>query len=193
MTRLDPRAPLVLDTRELRRRPGSMLELDRQLHTQEALGTEIVAVPAGAVLDLALRVEAVSEGILLSGTVRSSATGMCVRCLDPVRLAVEAPLQELFVYGDRAAHHHEVSADPDDADVHELAGDLLDLEPVLRDAMVPALPFQPVCRPDCPGLCSECGARLADDPGHHHDVFDARWAALRTLPLAPPETEEKRN
>lgn len=193
MTRLDPRAPLVLDTRELRRRPGSLREFHRQVHTDDALGTEIVAVPEGAALDLDLRVEAVSEGILVSGTVRSTATGVCVRCLDPVRLPVEAHLQELFVYGDRAAHHHEVSPEPDDADVRELADDLLDLEPVLRDTVVPSLPFQPVCRPDCPGLCSECGARLADNPGHHHDVADPRWAALRALLAAPPETEERRS
>jgi len=140
-----------------------------------------------------LRAEAVSEGILLSGTVRATATGMCVRCLDPVSLPVDADVQELFVYADRAAHHHEVAPEPDDADVHELTGDLLDLEPVVRDAVVPSLPFRPVCRPDCPGLCSECGARLADDPGHHHDVVDPRWAALSALLTARPDTEEKRN
>jgi uncharacterized protein len=49
--------------------------------------------------------------------------------------------------------------------------------------VVPALPFQPVCRDDCPGLCSECGARLADDPDHHHDVVDPRWSALQGLAL----------
>ena len=43
------------------------------------------------------------------------------------------------------------------------------------------LPLAPVCRDDCPGLCSQCGARLADDPEHHHDVIDPRWAALGGL------------
>jgi len=70
---------------------------------------------------------------------------------------------------------------------------------VLRDAVVPALPFQPVCRDDCPGLCSECGARLADDPDHHHDVIDPRWSALSALSSVdvtdahPSTTNEKRN
>ena len=66
-------------------------------------------------------------------------------------------------------------------DLHQLEDDLFDLEPVLRDAVVLALPLQPVCRDDCPGLCSECGVRLADDPDHHHDAADPRWAALQEL------------
>ena len=83
--------------------------------------------------------------------------------------------------------------DSDEDEVREMVGDLLDLEPMVRDAVVPALPFQPVCRADCPGLCSECGARLAEDPGHRHDTIDPRWAALSSLLTADPETEEKRN
>lgn len=52
---------------------------------------------------------------------------------------------------------------------------------MLRDAVVLALPMQPVCQDDCPGLCSECGVRLADDPDHHHDAVDIRWAALQGI------------
>jgi uncharacterized protein len=63
-----------------------------------------------------------------------------------------------------------------------MEGDLIDLEPVLRDQVVLALPFQPLCTDDCPGLCPECGARLADEPGHkHEDRTDPRWAALGGL------------
>ena len=72
--------------------------------------------------------------------------------------------------------------DADDTGTSRLEGDLVDLEPLLRDAVVLSLPFQPLCREDCPGLCTECGARLADDPGHQHeDAIDPRWAALRGL------------
>jgi uncharacterized protein len=52
---------------------------------------------------------------------------------------------------------------------------------VLYDTLVPALPFQPLCRNDCPGLCSECGARLADDRSHTHETADPRWAELAAL------------
>ncbi|GAA1889754.1 YceD family protein [Lapillicoccus jejuensis] len=181
MTRLDPRSPLVLDTSDLARRPGTMREIRREVEAPEELGTDVVQVPAGSPVDLDLRLESVVEGVLVSGSVRATATGACVRCLDEVSIPVEVDVQELFAYPDRAAHHREVEADADDDDVRDLVDDLVDLEPVLRDAVVPALPFQPVCREDCPGLCSECGARLADDPDHHHDVLDPRWAALDGL------------
>ena len=166
-----------------------MRELHREVGAPEELGTDVIQVPAGSPVDLDLRLESVVEGVLVSGSVRATATGACVRCLDEVSTPVEVDLQELFAYPDRAAHHREVEADPDEDDVRSLVDDLVDLEPVLRDAVVPALPFQPVCRDDCPGLCSECGARLADDPDHHHDVLDPRWAALDGL-LAEQGTEQ---
>ena len=164
-----------------------MQEHTRRVEIPEMLGTDIVAVPAGAPVDIELRLESVTEGVLVSGSVRATATGACVRCLAPVRLPVAVSFQELFVYADRAAHHHEVDADSDEAEVYELVDDLVDLQPVLRDAVVPALPFQPVCRADCPGLCSECGAALAQDPDHRHDAIDPRWAALGGLLSDHPE------
>lgn len=158
-----------------------MLERSRRVQAPEDLGTDVIAVPAGSPVEMRLRLESVVEGVLVSGTVSATATGTCVRCLEPVTHPVSATLQELFAYPDRAAHHHEVGVDPDEDEVHELVGDLVDLEPVCRDALVPSLPFQPVCRPDCPGLCSECGLPLAEDPGHRHEATDPRWAALAVL------------
>ena len=98
---------------------------------------------------------------------------------------VDVDLQELYAYPGKRPEGQE-----DEDDLRELEGDLLDLEPALRDAVVPALPFQPVCRDDCPGLCSECGARLADDPGHHHDVVDPRWSALQAMLEQSSVTDE---
>lgn len=172
VTTLDPRSPLVLDTVELGRRPGAMREVRRTVEAPQSFGTDVIGVPPGADLDLDLRLESVMEGVLVSGTARAWAQGQCVRCLDEVSLEVTADVQELFVHPGRADH---------DDDEYELQGELIDLEPALRDAVVPTLPFQPVCRPECPGLCSECGARLADDPGHGHDLVDPRWSALMAL------------
>lgn len=192
MNHLDPRLPLVLDTQELGRRPGSMVELHRSVEAPADLGTDVIAITQDQPIELDLRLESVVEGVLVSGSVRATASGACVRCLDPVSREVDLTFQELFAYADRAAHHKEVGADADETEEYQLEGDLLDLEPVLRDTVVPALPFQPVCRDDCPGLCSECGAALADDPGHHHDVIDPRWSALQKL-AEPTSTTEKRN
>jgi uncharacterized protein len=180
---LDPRAPLVLDTRELSRRPGSQREVTRTVPAPADLGIEVLAVPEGSPVDLDLRLEAVMEGVLVTGTAQTVLAGECVRCLEPITdpdvVEVDARFQELFVYDDEA--HRGQDDDADDG-TRRMEGDLLDLEPVLRDAIVIGLPFQPLCREDCPGLCVECGARLADDPDHHHDEpIDPRWSALTAL------------
>ncbi|MCW2914010.1 MAG: hypothetical protein JWN52_2078, partial [Actinomycetia bacterium] len=76
-------------------------------------------------------------------------------------------------------------------DERRLEGDFIDLEPVLRDAVVLALPLSPLCRDDCPGLCSECGVKLADaGPDHRHDAVDPRWAALQGITDLREESQE---
>lgn len=182
---------MLLDTKEVGRRPGSMARLSRSIEAPADFGTAVIVVDEGDPLDVDVRLESVVEGVLVTGSVRATATGACVRCLDPVDREVDAEFQELFAYADRAAHHREVG-DEDAADELLIEDGLIDLEPVLRDAVVPALPFQPVCRPDCPGLCSQCGARLADEPNHHHDVIDPRWSALSALAGATGTTEPER-
>jgi uncharacterized protein len=173
---LDPRAPLVLDTRELGRRPGSQRQKTFSAPAPAELGIEVMRVPEGSPVELDLRLEAVMEGVLVTGTAQAVLEGECVRCLEEIRDEVVGDFQELFVYDD------EDRRDDEDDDVSRLEGDLLDLEPLLRDAVVLSLPFQPLCREDCPGLCPECGARLADDPEHQHEEpIDPRWAALQGL------------
>ncbi|TNM68418.1 DUF177 domain-containing protein [Streptomyces sp. NP160] len=180
MEHLDVRSPYVVDTRELGRRPGLSHPLTRTVPAPAHLGTEVIGVAEGSDLQLDLLLESVVEGVLVSGTVHGEATGECVRCLDPVQRSVDVRVQELFAYPGKSS--------AEDEDVLELQGDLLDLEPALRDAVVPSLPFQPVCTVDCPGLCSQCGARLADDPLHGHDDTDPRWAALRQLAASADST-----
>ncbi|SCD88798.1 uncharacterized protein GA0115240_12867 [Streptomyces sp. DvalAA-14] len=162
-----------------------MRKVSRSVPAPKDLGiVDVIGVPEGATVELALRLESVLEGVLVTGTVRAPVAGECVRCLEPVRRELDADFQEMFSYPDadtRTARRDEAGDDAEDEDVLELEDDLFDLEPVLRDAVVLALPLQPVCRDDCPGLCSECGALLADDPEHHHEVTDIRWAALQDL------------
>ncbi|KMM45270.1 metal-binding protein [Cellulomonas sp. A375-1] len=185
---LDPRSPFVLDTHELGRRAGSTRIVQRTVSAPADLGTDVIGIPEGADVELDLRLEAVMEGVLVTGSVRGRAIGECVRCLGEVVEDVDVTLTELYVYPERAAAATE--AGDEDEDVRELQGDLIDLETALRDAVVPALPFQPLCREDCPGLCSECGAPLADDPDHSHETLDPRWAALGGLASQDDETKE---
>ncbi len=167
----------MLDTRELGRRPGTEKQVSLDAPAPADLGIEVLRVPEGRPVEFDLRLEAVVEGVLVTGTVSAELEGECARCLDGVSRDVHAEVCELFVYDD-----DEPAQRDEDDDTSRLQGDLLDLEPLLRDAVVLALPFQPLCRDDCPGLCAECGARLADDPGHAHaEPVDPRWAALQQL------------
>ncbi len=170
----------VFDLRSLGRRPGSLHAEKRTAHAPDGLGSGLVSVPAGADVALDLRFEAVSEGVLVTGSAVAPVAGECARCLDPVTSSTEVSFQELYRY----------LPDPgeDEADDEErfLDGDRLDLEPAFRDAVVLALPLSPLCREDCPGLCAECGVRLAEaGPLHGHgEAIDPRWGLLRQLDVS---------
>jgi len=186
--RLDPRNPLVIDTRELGRRPGSMRRIERIVPAPPDLGLELIGVPVGAPLELDLRLEAVVEGVLVSGTVSGPVTGECARCLEPVSDEMVFDLQELFAYPDSAT---EETTSEDETG--RIEGDLIDLEPVVRDTVVLGLPPSPLCRDDCRGLCATCGVRWDDlPPDHTHEQDDPRWAALvERFSEHRPDSQEK--
>ena len=167
-----------------------MTEVESEVPAPADFGTQVLAVPEGEPMALWVRLESVVEGVLVTGTIAASAVGACVRCLDPVVVRVEAHFQELFAYADRAAHHREVGASDEESEEHIIVDGLIDLESVLRDTVVPALPFQPVCREDCPGLCAECGMRMEEDPGHEHVSIDPRWSALAGLVEEAPSVDD---
>src|SRR6266571_5281852 len=177
--RLDPRGPLVFNTRALSRHPGSERAQTRTVPAPANLGVGLARIPEGAGLDLNIRLESVTEGVLVTVTVTAPLAGECARCLEPVEQTVDVRCQELFSYEQDGGNERE--------DGYALDGDLLDLEPALRDALVLALPLAPRCQEDCPGLCAECGVRLAQaGPGHHHGpALDPRWAALRQITMQP--------
>ena len=177
--RPDVRSPFVFDVRELGRRPGAMHQFDRDVPAADLLGGKnsldglYTAESADLLLDL--RVESVVEGVLGTGRVSGSLVGECVRCLDPVEVEVDADFQELFYYdaADLTAEEAE--------EAQLVVEDLIDVTALVHDSVMLALPLQPLCEEDCPGLCAECGARLADDPEHGHESVDPRWAALSAL------------
>ncbi|ALC20591.1 YceD family protein [Streptomyces pristinaespiralis] len=176
----------MFDTHELGRRPGALQRLSRTVDAPKDLGiADVIGVPEGAPVELDLRLESVMEGVLVTGTARATAEGECVRCLEPLHQEVAADFQEMFTYPDADDRGRSRTAEPADDEEDEdrlfLEDGLFDLEPVLRDAVVLALPMQPVCRETCEGLCSECGVRLDENPDHHHDAVDIRWAALQGL------------
>ncbi|MFL6025329.1 MAG: YceD family protein [Friedmanniella sp.] len=170
---LDRRSGLVLDTHELGRRAGAMKLVRTTAPAPADLGIAVIGVPPGSPVELDLRLESVIEGVLVTGTATVQVRGECVRCLGEVSDELEVDIQELFVYPGSDATEDEAS---------RLEGDLIDLEPLLRDGVVLDLPFQPLCREDCQGLCAVCGANLNLDPEHSHEApLDPRWEKLRRL------------
>jgi uncharacterized protein len=161
------RSPYLQNVRDLVRHPGEMRERVLDLTVPEHLGEGLVAVQEGSPLHIDLKLESLHEGILASGTVTGTADGECARCLAPVSLPVEVEFAELFGYP---------ADEPFD---HQLDGDLLDLEPVVRDAVVLALPFQPECVDGCEDLELAPGISLITAGTEQEKPADPRWAALQ--------------
>ena len=165
-------SPYVVHIHDLVRRPGESKHFGLDVAVQEGFGNAVIGIPQGSLLRIDGRLESLHDGVLVSAEVTGVAEGECVRCLIPVTEPVDVDFQELFAYPGTSDFDYRVQ------------GDVLDLEQVVRDTVVPALPFQPVCQEDCEGLCPVCGVRLLDYPGHAHETAtDPRWAALGGLAL----------
>jgi uncharacterized protein len=153
-----------------------MREVSFDVALAERWGEGLVSVAAGETVAVDVRLESVHEGILASGTADAEYSGVCGRCLTDIAAPVEVEFQELFAYPGEEANDFEVQDDH------------VDLETPVRDAIVLSLPFQPVCRPDCPGLDPETGERLAENPdAKSREALDPRWAALADLASDPAE------
>ena len=186
-----------LNTYELPRRAGEMKEYELDIVVKEKFGVDLISVPAGQLIEVDARLESVTEGILLSADVYAIAQGECIRCLDSLEIVIERKIQELYNYeptNERGKKKRKSSTEDltsEDLEVAEefiMDGDILDLEPPIRDAIVLSLPTNPVCSQDCLGLCPDCGGKWADLPEEHaHEVIDARWASLGSLSLDDPD------
>ncbi|MVU76521.1 DUF177 domain-containing protein [Nocardia sp. ET3-3] len=178
-------AGFVLDVRSLGRAPGSMRELHRTFTADEKIGLDLVGVPAGAEIEMDLTLQSVSEGVLVTGTVYAPIEGECSRCLESFTDELELQLTELFAYPDSTT---EQTTEEDE--IHRLVDDFIDLEPVVIDAVGLELPLQPLCEPDCAGLCPECGVKMAiAGSGHGHEILDPRWAGLANFAAESTDTE----
>ncbi|NDB18193.1 MAG: DUF177 domain-containing protein [Actinobacteria bacterium] len=191
MTFSAPKGPFVIEVREPGRRVGHSKHVTASAMTADAMGTAVIGVLPGSTIDLDITLQAVGEGILVTGTATAPVVGECSRCLTEIRYPEQIELADLFSYPPTDARGRVLEAEMDnDEDTLWVADDHIDLEPVITDALVLGLPLAPLCRPDCPGLCPECGESLAEQPEHSHPLHDPRWAALATLsPLAEDAAE----
>ena len=135
-------------------------------------------------LDADLRLQRTNRGILVRGSVRAPLRRTCARCTDAYEEEVRVDVDEEFL----------PSIDPDTGSpIPPEAGEVepslridehheIELEGIFHDELALTEPMHPLCRPDCPGLCVECGARMdTGDHAHGGDEIDPRLAGLAAL------------
>jgi uncharacterized protein len=171
------KTPFTVPVHDLMHSPGEERALERDITLPERFGEGLAWVPAGGIIHVDGRFESIHEGILVTADVTTTAEAECGRCLGPFTLDLEVEIQELFAYS------------LDEAFDYEVHDDHVDLEPLIRDSVVLALPFQPVCQPDCLGLNPETGELKANAPDSDDAQLDPRWAALSKF-TASTKTDE---
>jgi uncharacterized protein len=149
--------------------PGRRLEI--QLEGRLAgLATSGSAVPDDQSVSFEGHVETIDGGFVVEGVVKARWQGECRRCLGPAEGDIRVDVREVF------------ERQPAEGETYGIDGDAIDLEPMMREAVMLELPVAPLCRPDCAGLCPSCGAnRNETECGHSLEVKDDRWAALDQL------------
>jgi len=169
--------PLMLDLRSLGRHPGEQMAKHLDVPAPADLAVSMIGVPEGSPVVMDVTCQSAGDGVLVQGVATVTLKGQCARCLTEFTRTAGYDLQELYFYPGRGPQPDESDDEVDDALF--VVDDYVDLDPALRESVVLSLPFSPLCREDCAGLCSVCGANLNDDPGHTHDApTDARWAKL---------------
>ncbi len=171
--KINTNSPYFFSVHDLPRRAGEMREYDFVIEVSEAVGLAMASIRAGSSIKIHLKAEAVDDGVLASANMEAKAVGECARCLEPMEFTVDQFFQELYEYESRKLDGS------DGYEIFYMAGDFLNLEAPIRDAVILALPANPLCRSDCKGLCSTCGDKWANlAPDHLHEVADARWSEL---------------
>ena len=166
---LDLRSPWVISIHELVRRPGELKEFHREIPAPANVGIEMIGVPEGSPVEVGLRLASVGGGVLATVVVCAALVGGCSPSLGAVPEVRDFDLQELYYYPGRDAEE----------DALFVVDEYIDLDPPMRDAIVLELPFTPLCREDCLGLCPICGFNLNDDPEYNHgEQIDPRWEGL---------------
>lgn len=193
------RSPFIFNTHDLPRRAGEMREYQLNITDHGGLGFDAVSIPKDEPIEVELKIESVSEGVLASAHIASFAVAECGRCLEPLEYEIEEDFQELFEYEkdskDKKKKKPKSEEDEElDDDVRFMDGDEIDLEGPIRDAIILNLPLNPLCKADCQGLCPDCGEKIENLPSDHaHEKVDARWAALGDLKERLSEENKRKN
>ena len=166
---------LLINAAELLRRPGSERRLSLE-PTIADLGIADRRFDAGASVVVSLRLESLTDGIVVDGQLRAPWADSCRRCLTPANGEVVSEVHELY---------QQVVTDPD---AFPIVSDQIDLVPMVRENLLLDAPLAPLCRPDCAGLCPTCGIdRNTATCDCDAVVVDPRWDALTQLKANLPD------
>jgi uncharacterized protein len=161
----------AIDVRDLLEAPGASRRVTLE-ETFEDMATELARVLSEDPVRIEVLMESVVEGIVVSGPLSGRIAFRCARCLKDFSRQFRYEVQELFASGAAAGD-----------DEYPIAEGHIDLEPMVRDAVVLAMPFSPLCREDCLGLCERCGGDRNLGECQCGPEVDPRWAALGELRL----------
>ena len=181
------KSPFLFNCYDLPRRAGEMREFELNIDAPDDFGLPLFKIDPATPIEVDLTISAVSEGVLATAEVRATAHGECTRCLEPIEQDIDQSFTELFYYQTSRPSRSKAAAPEELGEDDNLVmdGDEIDLELPVRDALILNLPLNPLCRPDCQGLCPDCGVKWDELPGDHgesgHDKTDIRWAGLEKL------------
>ena len=190
-------SPWAVSVAQVASRPGQSKEIDATFPAPSGIGDEIVGVDEGTDVSVVGSFDSIVDGLILNARISAPVHAECTRCLKPIQRDWTVNVTSFFPYEDKSAagkggkagkngkeEEVDIIAGEDEAeDPYPLldGGAWADLEALLRDTLVEELPLQPLCKPDCKGLCSQCGIDLNENPDHQHDMTDIRFAALEGL------------
>ena len=167
----------------LPRRPGNMWDADLEFVAPPELEVGMAKVVPASKMPAQIRIESVLDGVLVNLDFDFEVEAECARCLEPVMWTDHSRVTELFLYEETDSRGRVVQACDDASEeltLFYVQDDAVDLLDSVRDAIVLDLPLSPLCRPDCLGICPQCGDKLEGAP-HDHATTDHRWAALEGL------------
>jgi uncharacterized protein len=160
--------PLLVGVADIRRHPGSRLEVDRHVPGRDLGPLTLLdtRVPEDGDITVDLVLESIPDGIVATGVIEAPYEATCRRCLESVEGSVRQDVREIF------------ATSPVEGETYPLGQDEVDLEPLVREQVLLSLPAAPLCSEDCKGPVPE-----AFEEGDPEPEPDPRWAALDDLDL----------
>lgn len=182
---------LQMSLADLPAQVGQTMHTQLEFRPDETWDSGVMHLPVGTPVALTVAATSIDDGVYVQVTGECALVGECVRCLDAATKTVAIDVSETYLEARPArgqggtrpaagsAGSFEVEGDELDAP-YLIDRDQIDLEPLVRDAILGESDYQPLCRPDCPGLCPHCGIRLDEAPAdHHHEFINPRFEVLR--------------